>query len=225
MKVSFYGHATFLIEIDGIRMLLDPFMSGNEACEIDPLSVDCEYILLTHGHQDHVLDAEAVAQRTGAKVICNYEVGNWYIAKGLANVIQVNQGGSVKTPFGSIKFVSAVHSSSMPDGSYGGNPGGFIIAGGGNEIYYAGDTSLSMEMELIGRHHKLDLAFLPIGDTFTMGYKDASIATEMIQCKNIIGMHFDTWPPIAIDHDAARKAFEAKGAQLSLMEIGETIAY
>ena len=225
MKVTFLGHSTFLIEIDGIRMLLDPFMSGNDACEIDPLTIDCEYILLSHGHQDHVLDAEAVAKRTGASLICNFEVGNWYIGKGLENVIQVNQGGSVQTDFGSIKYVSAVHSSSMPDGSYAGNPGGFVISGGGQEVYYAGDTALNMDMELLGRHHELSLAILPVGDKYTMGYKDAAIASEMIQCRNVIGMHFDTWPPLAIDHDAARKAFESRGAQLTLMEIGQELEY
>jgi L-ascorbate metabolism protein UlaG (beta-lactamase superfamily) len=225
MKVTYYGHSTFLIEIEGTRLLMDPFMSDNEACEIDPLSVDCDYILITHGHWDHMADAESIAKRTGAKLICNYEIGNWYIAKGLENVIQMNQGGTIKMGFGSIKYVSAVHSSSLPDGSYGGNPGGFILSGGGHEVYYAGDTALSMEMELLGRHHNLTLALLPIGDTYTMGYQDGAIASEMIECKEVIGMHFDTWPPLAIDHDAARAAFEAKGAGLTLMEIGQQLEY
>ena len=204
---------------------MDPFMSDNEACKVDPLSIDCDYILITHGHWDHMADAETIAKRTSAKLICNYEIGNWYIAKDLENVIQVNQGGTIKTEFGSVKYVSAVHSSSLPDGSYGGNPGGFIISGGGHELYYAGDTALSMDMELIGRHHNLTLALLPIGDTYTMGYQDGAIASEMIQCKEVIGMHFDTWPPLAIDHDAARAAFEAKGARLTLMEIGQQLEY
>lgn len=225
MKVTYYGHSTFLIELDGHRMLIDPFMSENEACDVDPLSIDCDYVLLSHGHWDHIADAESVVKKTGAKLICNYEIGNWYIAKGIENVIQMNQGGVVKTEFGSIKYVSAVHSSSLPDGSYGGNPGGYIISGYGHEIYFAGDTALSTEMSLLGTYHNLTLAILPIGDIFTMGYNDAAIATEMIDCKEIIGMHFDTWPPIAIDHDAGRAAFEAKGARLTLMEIGQQLEY
>ena len=225
MNITYYGHSTFLIEIEGIRMLMDPFMSDNEACDVDPLSIDCDYILITHGHWDHLADAEAIAKRSSAKLICNYEIGNWYIAKGLENVIQVNQGGTIKTEFGSVKYVSAIHSSSLPDGSYGGNPGGFILSGGGHKIYYAGDTALSMDMELLGRYYTLTLAFLPIGDTYTMGYQDGAIASEMVKCKEVIGMHFDTWPPLAIDHDAARTAFEAKGARLTLMEIGQQLEY
>lgn len=223
MKLTFYGHATFGLELAGRSIIIDPFLSGNDKCDIEPASLDCDLMLLSHGHQDHILDAEAIASRTGCKVLCNYEVGNWLMAKGVENITQVNPGGSMHEDKLQIKYVNAVHSSSMPDGSYGGCAGGFIIRSSDICIYYAGDTALHMDMELIGRYEKPDLAILPIGDTFTMGYEDAAIASEMIDCKRCIGMHFDTWPPLAIDHQKATTAFAAKGAELTLMNIGQTL--
>ena len=225
MELTFFGHGTFTGSFGGKKILIDPFFTGNPLNEVDPISLDCEYMLITHGHGDHVSDAVSIATRTGCKVIANYEIATWMEKQGVSNVHPMNHGGYVSTSWGKLKYVNAVHSSMLPDGSYGGNPGGFIFFIEGKEYYFAGDTALHMDMELIGRHHDINLAILPIGDSFTMGYKDAAIASHMIDCKQCIGMHFDTWPPLAIDHDAARAAFHDKGATLRLMNIGETIEH
>jgi L-ascorbate metabolism protein UlaG (beta-lactamase superfamily) len=225
MKITFYGHATFLMEIQGERILIDPFMSGNPMCEAEPETMQCDYMLLSHGHQDHILDAVEIAKHTGCKVISNFEICGWLGKHGVDNTWSMNHGGTAKLGFGTVKYVNAVHSSVLPDGSNGGNPGGFVINGDGQEIYYAGDTALHMDMELLGRYSNLSLAILPIGDTFTMGYEDAAIAAQMIDCQKVIGMHYDTFPPIEIDHSDAKKAFEAKGKDLILMESGQTLEF
>lgn len=224
MKVTFYGHSCFGIEVSGKHLLFDPFVSYNElASQIDVNAIPADYILLTHGHQDHVADALTIAQRTGATLVSNYEVATWFQNQGLKNVHPLNQGGKWTFDFGTVKFVNAVHSSSMPDGSYGGNPGGFVIETAEGNFYNAGDTALTYDMKLIAESNQLDFALLPIGDNFTMGIDDAVIASQFIQCNRIIGMHFDTFGYIKIDHEAAKAKFATAGCDLTLMEIGQTL--
>ncbi|SDL05932.1 L-ascorbate metabolism protein UlaG, beta-lactamase superfamily [Salinimicrobium catena] len=224
MKITHYGHSTFLIEIKGINILVDPFITGNEKLEgkvnIDELKAD--YILLTHAHQDHTLDAEAIAKRTGAVIVSNFEITTHYENKGL-EVHPMNHGGNWSFEFGNLKYVNAIHTSSFPDGSYGGQPGGFVIEGEHKNIYIAGDTALTMDMKLIPLQTKLDLAILPIGDNFTMGVEDAIIASDFVECDKVLGCHYDTFGFIEIDHEEAKRKFYEKGKDLMLLEIGESI--
>lgn len=221
MEVTYHGHATFHLTLGAHSIILDPFLSGNEKAVAGPENISCTHMLLSHGHQDHVLDAVAIAERTGCQVISNYEIVTWLGEQGISNGQPMNHGGRVSTDFGSVKYVNAVHSSVLPDGTYGGNPGGFIIGHGGKEYYYAGDTALTLDMELLGRYHDLELAFLPIGDVFTMGVEDAVRAAKMVGVKTVIGMHFDTWPLLEIDHADAKARFASEGIELHLMDIGE----
>jgi L-ascorbate metabolism protein UlaG (beta-lactamase superfamily) len=224
MKITHYGHSTFQIVIKGINLLVDPFITGNEKLEgkvdIDVLKAD--YILLTHAHQDHTLDAESIARKTGAVIVSNFEITSHYENKGL-EVHPMNHGGNWSFEFGNLKYVNAIHTSSFPDGSYGGQPGGFVIEGEHKNIYIAGDTALSMDMKLIPLQTKLDLAILPIGDNFTMGIEDAILASDFVQCDKVLGCHYDTFGFIEIDHEEAKRKFYEKGKDLMLLEIGESI--
>lgn len=224
MKITYYGHSCFLIEFNGKKLLLDPFISGNpKAKEVNIEEIVADYVLLTHGHGDHVLDAEQIAKRCDATIISNFEISEWFAAIGL-KTIGINQGGKVKLDFGTVKYVSAIHSSSLPDGSYAGNPGGFVIWNDSNCFYHAGDTALTMDMKLIPLTcPKLDFAILPVGDYFTMGYEDAILAAEFVECTEVIGCHFDSFPPITIDHEKAKQAFSNSGKSLKLLSVGETI--
>lgn len=223
MKVTNLGHACFHLEIGGVNIVTDPFMSPNPNCSIDPMDVKCDWMLITHGHGDHVTDAVAIANNTGCKVVANYEVANWLINQGVKNVHHLNHGGSVTTEFGAVKMVNAVHSSSFEDGSYAGHPAGFIIKSTEGNAYFAGDTALMYDMKMFGEYENLSQAFLPIGDTFTMGVDDAVIAAKMLQCSQIVGMHYDTFPPITIDKDEALKKFNTNKLELHLPSIGQTI--
>jgi len=224
MKITFYGHACLGIEVSGKHIIVDPFITGNpKATHIDINSLKADYILLTHAHQDHTLDVEAIASRTGAVVVSNYEIASHYGAKGL-NYHPMNHGGSWNFDFGKVKYVIALHTSSFPDGSYGGQPGGFVIEGEHKNIYIAGDTALTMDMKLIPMRTKLDLAILPIGDNFTMDVDDAIIASDFVDCDKILGYHFDTFGYIEINHTEAKKKFFDAGKDLMLLEIGESIA-
>jgi L-ascorbate metabolism protein UlaG (beta-lactamase superfamily) len=224
MKVTYYGHACFSAEVNGKVLLFDPFISHNElAKHIDISTIKADYILLSHGHEDHVADVPAIAKRTGAKVISSYEVIGWVGKQGIENVHPMNTGGTFHFDFGSVKCVSAIHSSSLPDGSYGGNPMGFVIEHAAGAFYYAGDTALTMDMKLIPLiSKKLDLAILPIGDNFTMGAADAVVASDFVNCDNVLGVHYDTFGWIKIDQEAAKKLFADKGKKLTLLGIGET---
>lgn len=224
MKFTFYGHACFAVEVGGKHLLFDPFISPNEkASHIDVATVKADYILVSHGHEDHITDVESIAKRTGAKLISNFEIVAWFGKKGLENAHPMNHGGSWEFDFGTVKYVNAVHSSSFPDGSYAGNPGGFIITTKEKTFYYSGDTALTMDMKLIGTYEKLDFAVLPIGDNFTMGINDAVIASDLIACNNIVGIHYDTFGFIEIDHQEAKDAFADKNKSLTLLEIGDSI--
>ena len=224
MKVTYYGQSAFAIETGGKHLVFDPFISPNQmakAINID--SIPADYILLSHGHQDHVYDAEAIARNTNASIVSNFEIVSWYEAKGISGH-PMNHGGNWKFDFGTVKYVNAVHSSVLPDGTYGGNPGGFVISNEEGCFYFAGDTALTWDMKLIPMTApKLDFAILPIGDNFTMGIADAVIASEFIDCDKIIGCHYDTFGYIEINHEAAVKAFAEKGKELILIGIGESI--
>jgi L-ascorbate metabolism protein UlaG (beta-lactamase superfamily) len=223
MKFTYYGHSCFAIETDGRKFLFDPFISPNElAKDIDVEKIEADYILVSHGHGDHVADLVPIAKRTGAKVIAAYEVITWAQKNGVENVHPINLGSKV-FEFGKLHFLPAWHSSTMPDGSGGGTPGGFLLHGAEKKFYYAGDTCLMMDMQLIPRYAKLDFAILPIGGNFTMDADDAVIAAEFIQCDKIIGVHFDTFGYIKVDHEEVIAKFKAAGKELILPKIGEVI--
>ena len=222
MKVTYYGHACFAAEVGGKTLLFDPFISGNPLAKaIDVKSVPADFILVSHGHDDHVDDAVAIAKRTKALVIANFEVANWLEQQGAPRVHALNHGGGFQFDFGRAKFVNAVHSSTMPDGANGGNAGGFVIETAEGNFYYSGDTALTLDMKLVGESTKLKLAVLCIGDNFTMGPDDAVKAAEFVRCNEILGVHYDTFPPIKIDHAAAQEKFKAAGKNLHLLQIGE----
>ncbi len=225
MKLTYYGHACFAVEAGGKTLLFDPFISPNPMAEkIDINKIAADYILVSHGHGDHVADVVDIAKRTGAKVIAPFEVGDWFESKQkLENVQGMNHGGAAATDFGRVKLTSAIHSSSLPDGSYGGNPCGFVVETADGNFYYSGDTALTMDMKLIGESTELRFAVLPIGDFFTMGIDDAIRAADFVSVKKVVGVHYDTFPPIKIDRAAALNSFRAAGKELLLPKIGETI--
>jgi L-ascorbate metabolism protein UlaG (beta-lactamase superfamily) len=223
-KITYYGHSTFLISINGKNILFDPYISPNQkAKQIDIESIAADYILVTHGHSDHVADVEAIAKKNGATVVSNFEVATWFQNKGIEKVHPMNHGGSKVFDFGKIKYVNAVHSSTLPDGTAAGNPGGFVIQSKEETFYFAGDTALTYDMKLIGEEFDIDFAFMPIGDNFTMGIDDAIKAAEFVGTKKIIGMHYDTFPYIEIDKEAAKKAADEAGMELIMLNIGEII--
>ncbi|SNQ43491.1 metal-dependent hydrolase [Cellulophaga lytica] len=224
MKITFLGHATLLIEVAGKTVLVDPFISGNPKNnnQVDKDSLNPDYILVTHAHQDHVLDVEDIATRTNAVIVSNYEIATYYENKGL-KVHPMNHGGSWSFDFGTVKYVNAIHTSSFADGTEGGLPGGFIITSANKSVYIAGDTALTMDMKLIPMFTKLDLAVLPIGDNFTMGVDDAIIASDFIECNTILGYHFDTFGFIEIDEAKAIEKFKASGKLLHLLPIGNSL--
>ncbi|OIP00655.1 MAG: hydrolase [Bacteroidetes bacterium CG2_30_33_31] len=223
MKLTYYGHSCWQVEVNGKNLLFDPFISPNElASHIKVEEIKADYILITHGHEDHVADVERIAKNTGAKIISNFEIINWFAKKGIENGYPMNIGGKCKFDFGTLTYFTAQHSSSMPDGSYGGNPGSFIIESTQGNFYHTGDTGLMMDMKLIPLLTKLDFAFLPIGDNFTMGIKDAVLASEFIECNNIYAMHYDTFGYIVVDKMAATQAFKNAGKKLSFIEIGKS---
>ncbi len=224
MNFTFYGHACFSVEVAEKKLLFDPFITPNElAKNININYIQADYILISHGHADHIADAVQLALHTGACVVCSWEVYEWLTKQGLTNMRPMNTGGRWQHDWGSIKCTVAQHSSGLPDGTYGGNPMGFIIETKDGSFYYSGDTALTLDMKLIGEHHKIDCAIMPVGDNFTMGYEDALIASDFVNCNNIIGVHFDTFGYIVIDHAQATSAFEHKGKTLRLPVIGETI--
>ena len=201
MRITYYGHSCFMAEIKGKKLLFDPFITPNElAKDINIADIEPDYILLSHGHNDHVADAEAIAKSTGATIIANYEVAMWFAGKGITKYHPMNHGGKWDFDFGTVKAVNAVHSSSMPDGSYGGNPIGFVIISEEKNFYYSGDTALTLDMQLIPMFAEIDFSVLPVGDNFTMGMEDAASAAKMVQSDTVIGVHYDTFGFIRIDH-------------------------
>jgi L-ascorbate metabolism protein UlaG (beta-lactamase superfamily) len=224
MKLTFFGHASFSIEVMGKTLLFDPFISPNPAAKtIDISSLKADYIFLSHGHGDHIADAVAIAKNTGAKCVGAAEVEGWLNKNDVTNTHGMNHGGFINFDFGRVKGVNAIHSSSFPDGSYAGNPMGFVFNTAEADFYYSGDTALTMDMQLIPSWANLKFSVLPIGGNFTMDVQDAVKAAEFIKCDRIIGVHYDTFPPIKIDTESAVKVFEKAGKKLLLPKIGETI--
>lgn len=224
MKLTFFGHASFSIEVMGKTLLFDPFISPNPAAEkIDINSLKADYIFLSHGHGDHIADAVAIAKNTGAKCVGAAEVEGWLNKNGITNTHGMNHGGFINFDFGRVKGVNAIHSSSFPDGSYAGNPLGFVFNIAEADFYYSGDTALTMDMQLIPMWANLKFAVLPIGGNFTMDVQDAVKAAEFIKCDKIVGVHYDTFPPIKIDTEAAVKVFEKAGKKLLLPGIGDSL--
>ena len=223
MKITYYGHSCFAAQIANKTLLFDPFITGNElAKHIDPNKIPADYILISHGHSDHMADAAQIAKRTGATIISNYELTVFFGKQGLEKSHPLNHGGGHRFDFGRVKLVNAIHSSSLPDGTYGGNPGGFVIESSEGNFYYSGDTALTMDMKLIGDSTKLKFAALCIGDNFTMDLQDALKAADFVRCDNILGLHYNTFSPIRINSEAAMKMFQAARKQLYLLTPGNT---
>jgi len=224
MKITFYGQNSLHLEVSGKNIIVDPFISGNPLSKdnVNINTLPADYILLTHAHEDHSLDVEAIADNTGATLVSNYEIAMYYQEKGLT-VHPMNHGGNWKFDFGNVKYVNAIHTSTFPDGANGGQPGGFVIEGEHKNVYIAGDTALTMDMKLIPMQTKLDLAILPIGDNFTMGIDDAILASNFLECDKILGVHYDTFGFIEIDHDEAKRKFFDAGKDLMLLDIGASI--
>jgi L-ascorbate metabolism protein UlaG (beta-lactamase superfamily) len=223
MKLTYYGHSCFAVVINRFTLLFDPFITPNELAKtVDVNKVAADYILVSHGHEDHLADAAGIAKRTGAMLISNFEIATWFGRQGVNKSHAMNHGGAAKFDFGRVKYVNAIHSSTLPDGSSGGNPGGFVIESAEGHFYYSGDTALTMDMKLIGESTKLKFAVLCIGDNFTMGAEDAVKAAGFVQCTEIVGVHYDTFPPIKIDHAAAQAKFSNAGSRLHLLKPGES---
>lgn len=224
MKITYLGHASFQIEAHGKVIIVDPFITDNELAEsIDINKLEADYILLTHAHNDHILDVEAISKNTGASIISNFEIVTHFEAKGIKGH-SMNLGGTWQFEFGKLHMVNAIHSSSFPDGSYGGNPAGFVLETSHHTIYIAGDTALTYDMKLIPMViGKLDLVILPVGDNFTMGVESAIVASDFVDCDKILGCHFDTFGYIKIDHKVAIKKFSDHKKELILLDIGKSI--
>ncbi len=222
MKFTYYGQSCFSIDLGGKVFLFDPFINGNElAKDIDVDSISADYILVSHGHGDHIGDLIPIAKRTNALIISNFEIINWIQAQGINNVHPMNFG-SFEFDFGTLTYMQAQHSSCLPDGANGGNPGGFILKSDLGSFYYSGDTSLMLDMQLVPYYAKVDVAILPVGGNFTMNVRDAIKASDFIQCNNIVGVHFDTFGYIKIDHEKSLKMFTDAGKKLLLPEVGKS---
>lgn len=226
MKLTYYGHSCLAVEVAGKALLFDPFISPNpRAKHIDTAKLHADYVLITHAHFDHLADAAEIANRCGATIVANYEICEWFSKQGVAKTHGMNHGGAWRFDFGRVKFVNAIHSSSLPDGSYGGNPGGFVVETAEGNFYHSGDTALTLDMKLIGESTSLKFAALCVGDNFTMGVDDAIRAADFIRCDQIVGIHYDTFPPIEINHAETVQKFQAAGKQLHLVPIGGSVNF
>jgi L-ascorbate metabolism protein UlaG (beta-lactamase superfamily) len=224
-QLTWYGHNAWLLETGGKAVLVDPFFNDSPTAPVKADEVPADFILLSHGHDDHLGDTIAIARRTGAKVIANFEVGEWLKQHGVdeSTVIGMNPGGGIQQPFGHVKFTIAHHSSSLPDGSYGGVPGGWLLSVDGARIYFACDTALFLDMKLIGAVG-LDLAVVPIGDQFTMGPADSIDAVKLLNPKRVAPCHYNTWPPIEQDAEAwARQVRSHTAAEPIVLKPGGKI--
>jgi L-ascorbate metabolism protein UlaG (beta-lactamase superfamily) len=226
LKITYYGHSTFMVETNEHKIVIDPFFAPNNP--VAPVTVDqvqADFVLLTHGHGDHTADAAALAKATGALVIGNFEVVGWMLAHGAKQGHGMNTGGAYTFPFGRLKLTIAHHSSSMPDGSNGGNPNGMLITfNDGHDVYFAGDTALTYDMKLIGEAGGVDLAVLPIGDNFTMGPDEAVMAAQFVKAKQVLPAHYNTFPPIRQDaHAFAEKLRRDAEIDCTVLAPGETM--
>ena len=224
MQITYFGHSCFQVEIGRHKLLFDPFITPNPlAAKIKVSAIKPDFILLSHAHGDHIADAEQIAKASGAVLISTHEVVTYFAERGIEKNHPMNHGGKKTFDFGTVKMVNAVHSSSFPDGTYGGNPVGFVVETVEKTFYYAGDTALHYDMKLIGEQYKIDFAFLPIGDNYTMDIADAVTAADFVKTNKIIGMHYDTFPYIKIDKLEAGIIAKAGGKELVLLDIGEKI--
>ncbi len=223
IKVTWYSHACLLIDADGTRLLVDPYLTDNPLAPIAADQVEADYIFVSHGHGDHVGDTIAIAKRTGAMVVANFEIQTWVSNQGVKNSHPLHIGGGFNFPWGRVKLTIAHHGSGLPDGSYGGNPCGFIFYIQGKKIYHACDTGLFYDMKLIGEEG-IDLAILPIGDNFTMGPDDSLRALKLIEPKKVLPIHYDTFDVIKQDPVAWKtKAEKETSAEVVLLKPGESI--
>jgi len=221
MNCRFLGHSCFLLEIGNHTILVDPFINDNPLAEhVDITSIKPDYMLVSHAHGDHCADVEFFAKQSSCTLIANYEIVNHFAKQGIQG-FAMNSGGSEAFPFGTLTMTHAYHSSSFPDGSYGGNPNGFIIQSNDACVFYSGDTSLTMDFALIAERYSIDMAILPIGSVFTMDHIDAAKACAMLKAKRCMGVHFDTFPPISIDHDLVNGYMKSEHISFILPKIGE----
>jgi L-ascorbate metabolism protein UlaG (beta-lactamase superfamily) len=225
-KLTWHGHATLGLETGGYKLVIDPFFGGNPAADIPPAAVEADFLLISHGHGDHVGDAVAIAKRTGATVISNFEIANWFEGQGVEKTHGQHLGGGYRHPFGYLKLTLALHGSMLPDGSNGGNPCGFLLTTNeGQKLYFAQDTGLFGDMKLIGEEG-LDVAVIPIGDNYTMGPVDALRAVKMLEPKVVIPIHYNTWELIAQDANVwkARVEQETK-TKVMVLKPGENYSF
>lgn len=223
-KLTWLGHASWLLETAEHRIVVDPFLTENPAANISAADLDAAFVLLTHGHFDHVADAAEIANRTHAMLVANYEIATWFAEKHqVKNTLGMNLGGTVQLPFGRVKMTLAHHSSQLPDGSYGGNPGGFVVEADDKRIYFAGDTALFDDMHWIAEEG-LDVAILPIGDVFTMGPDDSVKAAKLLNAPLVLPAHYNTWPPIEQDAKAWAGQIATLGLTANVPKVGELIS-
>jgi L-ascorbate metabolism protein UlaG (beta-lactamase superfamily) len=222
-KITWFGHASLGLEVGEYKLLVDPYFTDNPAASITARDATADYILVTHGHFDHVGDAVSIAKRTGATLVSNFEIADWAARQGVQNTHGQHIGGGHTFPFGYLKLTQALHGSGLPDGSYGGNPAGFLITpNDGMKIYITGDTGLFSDMRLIGQEG-IDIAILPIGDNFTMGPDDAYKAVELIMPKHVIPIHFNTWELIAQDAGKWAERVGRLGTKVHVLKPGESL--
>lgn len=219
-ELTWLGHSTFLVKTETHSILIDPFLTDNPAATMSADEVAADAILITHGHFDHIADAITIAKRTGATVIANFEISEWLTAQGADHVHGMHIGGAHQFEFGTVKLTIAHHGSMLPDGSYGGNPAGIVLTTSDATIYFAGDTGLFLDMQLIA-DNELDVAVLPIGDNYTMGPEDAIKAAKFLKATYVVPCHFDTWPLIAQDADGWATELEAATeSKAMLLKVG-----
>jgi len=226
LKITWLGHACWLLDTGRMKVLIDPFLSQSPTAPCSPEQVDADVVLITHGHVDHILDAAAIAKRCDSLCVANYEIATWLTSKqAVARTIGMNLGGWAKLPEGRVKMTIAHHSSELPDGTYGGQPGGFLLELPAGRVYIAGDTALFSDMQWISPSG-IDVAILPIGDLFTMGPEDSLQAIDWLKPSWVFPSHFNTWPPIAQDASQwAKQVRERSGAIPQILEPGESATW